>query len=495
MDFLNFFNLSEDPFGLTPDSHYFYPSKMHNDVLASLDYAVGQKEGFSLVIGEPGTGKTTILKIFIDRWKEKAEIALIMTPRLSPEELLQAILDDLNIRIATTNKNEMIKVFRDFLIGHSQAGKRVIIIVDEAQNLSDGCLEELRLLSNLETEKEKLLQIILVGQPELQRRLHSERLRQLDQRISIRSSLRPLTAAETSDYITFRLIRAGKGSAVFDDKAKKAINKLSGGVPRLINLTASRAMMVAYLGASHHIRKRHVLDAAKHIPDSRQKMGLYKAALRYAAIPAILIFSAAVLFTGYNMLQQSSSPISALMKAAAAPQLREKSISLASNPAAPVISQNSQNSSNPNPAPMKAAIPQPGEKGPSPSSNPAGSVTSQNSQSSSDPNPAPMKAALPQPGEKSPAPSSSPAGSVTPQNFQNVQKIATVKVRAARLRERPSVEAGMASVAAKGESFEVAGEWTAPGGIKWYKVRVPTGKECWISSYTVSVASSLRKPH
>ena len=456
MDYLNFFNLSEDPFGLTPDSHYFYPSKMHNDVLASLDYAVGQKEGFSLVIGEPGTGKTTILKIFIDRWKEKAEIALIMTPRLSPEELLQAILDDLNIRIATTNKNEMIKVFRDFLIGHSQAGKRVIIIVDEAQNLSDGCLEELRLLSNLETEKEKLLQIILVGQPELQRRLHSERLRQLDQRISIRSSLRPLTAAETSDYITFRLIRAGKGSAVFDDKAKKAINKLSGGVPRLINLTASRAMMVAYLGASHHIRKRHVLDAAKHIPDSRQKMGLYKTALRYAAIPAMLIFSAAVLFTGYNMLQQSSSPISALMKAAA-PQLREKSISLASNPAAPVISQNSPNSSNPNPAPMNAAIPQPGEKSPSPSSN--------------------------------------PAGSVTPQNFQNAQKIATVKVRAARLRERPSVEAGMASVASRGESFEVAGEWTAAGGIKWYKVRVPTGKECWISSYTVSVGSSLRKPH
>ena len=346
----------------------------------------------------------------------------------------------------------------------------------------------------METEKEKLLQIILVGQPELQRRLHSERLRQLDQRISIRSSLRPLTAAETSDYITFRLIRAGKGSAVFDDKAKKAINKLSGGVPRLINLTASRAMMVAYLGASHHIRKRHVLDAAKHIPDSRQKMGLYKASLRYAAILAILIFSAAVLFTGYNMLQQSSNPISALMKAAA-PQLREKSISLSSNPTAPVISQNSQSSSNPNPAPTQAALPQPGEKSPSPSSNPAGSVTSRNFQSSSDPNAVPMKAALPQPGEKSPSPSSNPAGSVTPQNLQNAQKIATVKVRAARLRERPSVEAGMVSVAAKGESFEVGGEWTAPGGIKWYKVRVPTGKECWISSYTVSVGSSLRKPH
>jgi general secretion pathway protein A len=409
MDYLDFFNLSEDPFGLTPDSHYFYPSKMHNDVLASLDYAVEQKEGFSLIIGEPGTGKTTILKIFIDRWKERAEIALIMTPRLSPEELLQAILDDLNIHLETTNKNEMLKVFRDFLIDHSLAGKRVIIIVDEAQNLSDGCLEELRLLSNLETEKEKLLQIILVGQPELQRRLHSEELRQLDQRISIRATLRPLTAAETSDYISFRLIKAGKGSAILDDKTKKLIHKLSAGVPRLINLTASRAMMIAYIGASHHITKRHVLDTVKHIPDTRPKMGFHPAAFRYAGTVIILLFGVAILVVGYNKLQRSSDSLPALMKA----------------------------------APSSSNLP----------------------------------------------------GSINPGNFHDGQIIATVNVRAGRLREWPSVQAGIVRVVSKGESFEVTGEWTASGGHKWYKVRIPNGGENWISSSIVSVSSSLRKPH
>jgi len=412
MDYLDFFNLKEDPFGLTPDSHYFYPSKMHNDVLATLDYAVEQKEGFSLIIGEPGTGKTTILKIFIDRWKERAEIALIMTPRLSSEELLQAILDDLNIRLETANKNEMIKTFRDFLIARSLADTRVIIIVDEAQNLSDGCLEELRLLSNLETEKEKLLQIILVGQPELQRRLHSEGLRQLDQRISIRATLRSLTEVETSDYISFRLIKAGKGSAIFNENAKKMIHRLSGGIPRLINLTASRAMMVAYIGSSNQILKRHILDTVKHIPEAQLKSISRHRTLRYAAATLLLISLILVSFIGYNTLQYNSKP----------PQGTTHSV------------------------PQNVTAKPPPEK----------------------------PETLSAPTQDAPA---------------AVQRVATVTVNAARVREGPSLHADVADIVSKGDSFEITDEWTEASGNRWYKVRLPDEGEYWIASYIVKVGS------
>src|SRR5208283_6011863 len=253
MDYLEFFDLTEDPFRLTPDPFYFFPAREHNEILSSLNYAVEQKEGFYLATGEPGTGKTTILKVFINNWKERAEIALIMTPRLSPEEFLLALMEDLKITLNTRNKNEIFKAFRDFLVEHSSAGRRVIIIVDEAQNLPDETLEELRLLSNLETEKEKLLQIILIGQPELRSRLLSDTMRQLNQRITLRGVLKPMDWDETSDYVNYRLIKAGKGSVIFEDRARKLLFVMSEGIPRLINVIASRAMMAAYLDTSRNV--------------------------------------------------------------------------------------------------------------------------------------------------------------------------------------------------------------------------------------------------
>ena len=295
--------------------------------------------------------------------------------------------------------------------------EHLIIIVDEAQNLSDGCLEELRLLSNLETEKEKLLQIILVGQPELQRRLHSEGLRQLDQRISIRATLRPITALETSDYITFRLIKAGNGSAIFDEKAKKLTHKLSGGVPRLINLTASRAMMIAYIGSSHRIRKRHILDTAKHIPDTQSKTDSQYRIYGYAAIAVVVIITVSALLINYVTLQQSGDSFQTLLKS--------------------YIHKDDQ---------------------------------------------------------KVMFETSNPLPSVKPERLIEHERIATVTVLAARLREWPSLQADIADVASKGDSFEVTDEWTELGGNKWYKVRIPDGIEYWMASYTVSV-SSLRQLH
>src|SRR4030067_1802787 len=182
MDFLSFFGLKEDPFKLTPDPAYFYPSSTHNEGLLLLNYSIEQKEGFTTVIGDPGSGKTTLLNVFLEKWRSRAEIAIVLTPRLSPEEFLVSILEDLDISFKRKNKNEIIKAFRDFMIEKSSEGKWVIIIVDEAQNLPDETLEELRLLSNLENDKDKLLQIVLLGQPELESKLRSNRLRQLKQR-------------------------------------------------------------------------------------------------------------------------------------------------------------------------------------------------------------------------------------------------------------------------------------------------------------------------
>ncbi|BCB97118.1 hypothetical protein JZK55_20400 [Dissulfurispira thermophila] len=288
MDYLEFFDLKEDPFRLTPDQYYFYPSESHNDALSSFNYIVEQREGFFMCIGDPGTGKTTLLNTFLntEKWKDKAGIALVLTPRLSPEEFLLTVLEDLNVKVKNTNKNEIIKAFRDFLIENSMIGRRIIIIVDEAQNLPDETLEELRLLSNLETDKEKLLQIVLIGQPELRNRLLSDNLKQLNQRITVRATLRPLTAEETSDYINYRLIKAGKGTVIFQDKAKRLIYKLSKGVPRLINLISSRAMMAAYLDMSRYVRKRHVMYAVKHVSDS-----FIKTQKRVVTFPRIIIYS------------------------------------------------------------------------------------------------------------------------------------------------------------------------------------------------------------
>lgn len=265
--YLGNFGLKDDPFRITPDPEYYYPTQEHIVALNSLNYAMEQREGFCLLTGEPGTGKTTLLKVFMESWKDRAEIALIMTPRLTPDEFIGALLDDFNIdspeQIASdyvimSDKNGMLKAFRAFLMGHSAHGRRVAIIVDEAQNLPSETLEEMRLLSNLETDKEKLIQIILVGQPELHHKIRSEQLKQLNQRVTVRCSLLPLSKEETVDYINARLVKAGASASLLDRKARNAIYKFSGGIPRMINVIASRAIMAAYLKGSPVVRAQHV---------------------------------------------------------------------------------------------------------------------------------------------------------------------------------------------------------------------------------------------
>ena len=436
-DYLSFFNLTEDPYRLTPDPHFFYPSAEHRDVLLSLDYAMEQKEGFSLIVGEPGTGKSTVLRTFIDKWKDKAEIALIMTPRLSPEEFLQAVLEDLNVRIDRNNKNEMIKAFRDVLIERTITDKRVMIIVDEAQSLPFETLEELRLLSNLETEKEKLLQIILVGQPELKKRLLSDNLTQLYQRIAVKTTLQPLTSAETQDYINFRLRKAGKGSVIFDDKAIKMIYKLSRGIPRLINLLSSRSLMAAYIDGGNFISRKHVEYARQHLSLGETGEENKVRLLRYSLIGSTLVI---VIFLAFGIMHLSGTLSKKADQTAKQGIAASESIPLALKQEA---------------AEAKiAALP---HKRGIAARKVSGAYTSEQE----------LTEAL-------------------------TKKVVTVAM-GANLRSSPSLSANRVSVAAGGTHLEVTGEVATTSDGRWYKVKMEDGNSAWISEKVLETSPALQE--
>lgn len=266
MEYLKFYNLDEDPFRFRPDPGSFFRSEGHSKVLQSLDSLIDNRnEMFMLVTGETGIGKTLTLKVFFEKCKNENKTAIMITPGLSPEEFFLAVLDALDVPRPAGGKNEFIKAFREFLLSNGAEGNKTVIMVDDAQQLPDETLEELQLLPTLETNEVKLLQIILIGMTGLKDRLRQNRFRQLDQLITVRSELHPFTRSETFEYISFRLDRAGKGMTVFDERAKRAIHNLTLGVPRTINLLASRSLMSAFIEESRTVGERHVRQAASHV--------------------------------------------------------------------------------------------------------------------------------------------------------------------------------------------------------------------------------------
>lgn len=264
--YLDFYGLKEKPFSLTPDPQFLYLSENHRTAIESLLYGIRQREGFMVVTGDIGTGKTTICRSLLEKLDGNVKTAVIFNSFLTEGELLRAILQDLGFASIGRTKTERIDALNRYLLEQLSQGQHVLLIIDEAQNLSIPVLEQIRMLSNLETTKEKMLQIILFGQSELNEKLRSAKLKQLNQRIAIRHHILPLNREGTEAYIYQRLTVAGsQGSITFSKSAIDEIYRFSQGIPRLINLLCDRTLIGGFVDETFHIDKGVVRKAIKDI--------------------------------------------------------------------------------------------------------------------------------------------------------------------------------------------------------------------------------------
>lgn len=269
------FGLTERPFSIAPDPRFLYMSQRHREALAHLLYGVGEGGGFVQLTGEVGTGKTTICRCLLEQLPENVDVALILNPRVSALELVATLCDELQIDYPkqTNSVKTLTDALNAYLLEAHGRGRRTVMVIDEAQNLDSEALEQVRLLTNLETTREKLLQIILIGQPELRELLARDELRQLSQRITARYHLEPIVEADTEGYIRHRLEVCGTTEMLFSDKAVKLIQQYSEGIPRIINVLCDRALLGAYVEGRRQVNPRIVRRAAKEIlpEESRRK--------------------------------------------------------------------------------------------------------------------------------------------------------------------------------------------------------------------------------
>jgi len=321
----SYYGFAEKPFSLTPDPKYLYRSESHANAFDLLQYAVRRREGFVVVTGDIGTGKTTLCRALLERIDRTTFTALVLNPFLTEEDLLKRILQDFGVvsrdeakagRLAHVSKQELIDALYDFLLSLIPIKASAVLIIDEAQNLPLPVLEQIRILSNLETDKEKLLQIILVGQLNLQTLLRSPELRQLDQRVSIRYELKPLDEETVAAYVAHRLTIAGGGQSVsFMPKALRLVHRRSGGIPRLINLICDRALLTAYSIRAVRITPDMVTHAANSldVPETsvRPLVWLKPRASLVAAAALVLLTSAITVATTAFVYQRFDASVSA----------------------------------------------------------------------------------------------------------------------------------------------------------------------------------------
>lgn len=333
----NFFGLKEKPFKLVPNPAYLFLSKSHEEALAHLAYAVSQGDGFVEITGEVGTGKTTLCRSFLENLDESVEAAYIFNPKLDAVQLIKAINDEFGVDSSPATVKELIDLLNAFLMSRKGAGKKVLLLVDEAQNLGKDVLEQLRLLSNLETTRDKLLQIILVGQPELAEMLASHDLRQLGQRITLRCRLAPLTIMETQEYLLHRIaVAAVRPALKFDSAAIRRMHKYARGVPRLINIVADRSLLVAYGCNSHVITEEIVKTAIAELATGSVRglraLGLPPKALAGFAFAALVVVAMVFFFRPAGAPPNHAAPVPAVSSVAPS-----SAPSLAAQPVPPVV--------------------------------------------------------------------------------------------------------------------------------------------------------------
>lgn len=303
----HFYGLKENPFNLTPDPHYLYLGENHREALAQLIYGVREKKGFIVLTGEVGTGKTTIIRSFMETLNgtdNNTRVALLFNPKLSVNDFFQYILKDFGIASNGSSKGEYLHALYEYLIDAYQKDEKAVLIVDEAQGLSSELLEEIRLLSNLETARAKLLQIVLVGQPELRETLWREDLRQLKQRINLHHHLPPLTEKETEAYIKRRLRVAGCKIPIFSPKALKEIYKKTGGIPRLINILCDNALLTGYALEKKTIDEKIIKEAARDLRLKEKKSSFWRWGM--IGISAMVIALILVIFPNFTLMGEFS---------------------------------------------------------------------------------------------------------------------------------------------------------------------------------------------
>jgi len=250
-----YYGFKEAPFNLTPNSKFFFSSQKHTEALSTLVYAITERKGFVVITGDIGSGKTTVCRTLLNQLDPNTQTALITNTHMSGKDLLISILEDLEVEFKPGSKSKLLSQLNDYLIDQLRRNNNVVLIIDEAQNLTPSVLEEVRMLSNLETESEKLIQIIFLGQPELKAKLALPRLEQLRQRVAVYYNLTPLNQADAQQYILHRLnIASGNNKRkYFTDEALDLIYKFSKGVPRLINQICDSALLTGYINEEEKI--------------------------------------------------------------------------------------------------------------------------------------------------------------------------------------------------------------------------------------------------